>query len=266
MPQVRLERAGPQATLILDAPERGNSLDAALLTQLEEHLRALAEDDGVRVVLLRGAGARSFSTGYHVPSLLAELEAGPSVTDFAAHPLERALRALEELPVPSLAVLSGHAYGAGCELALTCDLRFAAAGVKLCMPPARLGVLYSATGMRRLLELVGPARTKELLFTAEAIDAERALQIGLVEHVVPGPELEARVARTAATIAANAPLSIRHTKTILRRFLAAPDLDEQALRLVADLRAECFASPDFAARTEALGRRSPPPESGRSLG
>lgn len=252
MAEVRLEQAGPIATLVIDAPERGNSLDAELLSQLEAHLSALGsetESSQVRVVVLRGAGPRGFSTGYHLPSLLAELEVGPSVSDFRDHPLERALRALEELPLPSVAVIQGNAYGAGCELALACDLRIASERAKLCMPPAKLGVLYSATGMRRLLELVGPAITRELLFTACVVESERASGLGLLNRVVPHDQLEAEVATVCEQIAANSALSIRHTKTILRRFLGAPELAAEDLSEIARLRQECFDSEDFAART-----------------
>lgn len=257
-PQVRLERDGPVATVTLDAPWRGNALDVTMLAALEAHLGGLAED--VRVVLLRGQGERAFSTGYHVPSLLAELDAGPSVSDFEGHPLERALRALEAVAVPTVAVLHGNAYGAGCELALACDLRLAADDARLCMPPARLGVLYSATGMRRLLELTGPAVAKELLFTGEPVDAARAVALGLVNRVAPKAELDAAARTLAATLAGNAPLSLRHTKTIFRRFLGGPPLGAEVLAEVARLRDECFRSDDFRARARALGgaRRGSP--------
>jgi enoyl-CoA hydratase/carnithine racemase len=250
MPEIRLERAGTRATLVIDAPERGNSLDAELLSQLEGHLTSLAREPGeARVVVLRGAGPRGFSTGYHLPSLLAELEVGPSVSDFRDHPLERALRALEELPLPSVAVIQGNAYGAGCELALACDLRIASERAKLCMPPAKLGVLYSATGMRRLIELVGPAITRELLFTACVVESGRALALGLLNRVVPHEQLEEEASSVCEQIATNSALSIRHTKTILRRFLATAELTPEELSVIARLRQECFDSEDFASRT-----------------
>ncbi len=258
--RVRLEHeaagdGGRVARLVLDAPHRGNSLDAAMLEQLEAALRSLEPD--VRAVALTGAGGRSFSTGYHVPSLLAELERGPSVSDFEEHPLERALRALEAVPVPTVAVVNGNAYGAGCELALTCDLRVAAAEARLCMPPAKLGVLYSATGIRRLLELVGPAVAQELLYTADVVEGPRALAVGLVNRLAPAAELEEAARRLLTTIAGNAPLSIRHTKAIVAR-LRPPELDAHTLTWVAALREECFRSPEFAARTRRQATQRPP--------
>lgn len=254
--RIRLDVVDSIATVTLDAPGRGNSLDAAMLEGLEATLVGL--DPQVRVVLLEGAGTRSFSTGYHVPSLLAELSAGQSVSDFANHPLERALRALEAVAVPTLAVVQGNAYGAGCELALACDIRLAAEEARFCMPPARLGVLYSATGIRRLLELIGPARTRELLFTAQPVAGPRALAMGLVNHLTPRAELPALARSMAATIAGNAPLSIRHTKAILSGFLSPPELSQEALAIVAQMREECFRSPDFLARTQRLAGKSDP--------
>ena len=146
--RITVSAADGGATVTLTATDRGNSLDAAMLSRRADVRTELAGDLDLRVVLLCGAGPRSFSTGYHVPSLLAELAEGQSVSDFENHPLERALRALEAVPVPTVAVVGGNAYGAGCELALTCDLRVAAEEARLCMPPAKLGVLYSATGIR----------------------------------------------------------------------------------------------------------------------
>jgi enoyl-CoA hydratase len=251
--RILVASGGGVATVTLNAPERGNSVDAQMLTRLEEVLLELSGDAGVRVLLLEGAGPRSFSTGYHLPSLVAELKDGQSVSDFEGHPLERALRALDAVPVPTVAVVGGNAYGAGFELALTCDLRIAAQEARFCMPPAKLGVLYSATGIRRLRDLIGPALCQELLYTADVISGERALAIGLVNRLLPRAELGEAAASLAATIASNAPLSIRHTKTILRKTLAAPPLTEAALTEVSALREECFRSEDFARRSSHLG-------------
>lgn len=244
--RILLAQSAGVARVTLNAPDRGNSVDADMLSRLAEVLEGLEDD--VRVVLLQGAGSRSFSTGYHIPSLVKEMEGGRSVSDFQNHPLELAMRALAAIPVPTIAVVQGNAYGAGCELALTCDLRLAAEEARFCMPPAKLGVLYSATGIRRLRELAGPAVCEEMFYTACVIHAERALAVGLANRVVPKANLEAEAANMAGIIAGNAPLSIRHTKAILRRFLAPPELDEEAMRIVVGLREECFGSEEFRQR------------------
>lgn len=238
------------ATLVLSAPGRGNSLDRPMLVRVEELCRGLPS--AARVLLVRGAGEKAFSTGYHLPTLLSELSEGESVVDFAHHPLERALRALDAVPVPTIAVVQGSAIGAGCELALTCDIRLAAEGATFAMPPARLGILYSLTGLARLQALVGPAVAQELIYAAETVDAPRALALGLVNRVVPRAALEAEAAALAGRIAGNAPLSVRHHKALFRR-LRPPDPDPAVLRQVAALRLECFRSEEFRERL-----RNPP--------
>lgn len=254
--------------LTLLAPERGNSVDRSMLGRLEESLSALTrriEERDVsapRVVLLRGAGERSFCTGYNIEELVRELADGPSVNDEASHPLEKALRALDECPVPTIALVHGNAYGAGCEIASACDLRIAADDARLCMPPAKLGVLYSASGTRRLIELVGVSATKEMFFTAEPILAPRALALGLVNRVVPKAEATAEASRVAATIAKNAPLSVRGTKTIVRR-LRPPALDAATVLEIARLREECFRSRDFSTATQAFLTKQPVDFEGR---
>ena len=257
MGTVHLEERERVAWLRLDAEARGNAVDRPLLERLEALLVAIAirvaggDPDAPRAAVLRGTGERSFCTGYNLEELVRELAAGPSVADEAQHPLERALRALDELPIPTLALVHGHAYGAGCELAVACDLRVAAEDARFCMPPARLGVLYSASGMARFLDLVGLAATRDMFFTAEPVPAPRALASGLATRVVPKAEATAEVARLAGAIAKNAPLSVRGTKTILRRLRRsplAPDLQAE----ISGLREECFRSRDFAAAAQAF--------------
>ena len=252
-PRVLSDAAEGVLTLTLSAPWRSNALDPAMLTALAEALEALPAP--TRVVVLRGEGQRSFSTGYFLPALLAELEQGPSVTDYRSHPLERALRAIEACPVPTVAVIQGHAYGAGCELALACDLRLGSETARLCLPPTRLGILYSATGLRRLLLLVGPSIAKELLYTAAVVDAERARALTLLNRVVPAEALEAATAELVGQIAANDALSIRYTKRIFEEVLSPVALSEAELDEVATWRTECFQRPELEARVRAILER-----------
>jgi enoyl-CoA hydratase/carnithine racemase len=248
--------------LTLSAPERGNAVDREMLGGLERELLDVARrvEGGdlaaPRAVLLRGQGEKSFCTGYDIAELVRELGEGPSVTDEASHPLEKALRALDECPVPTIALVHGNAYGAGCELASACDLRVAAEDARFCMPPAKLGVLYSASGLRRLAELVGVAAAKEMFFTADPVPAARALSLGLANRVVPKADATNDAQGLAAKIARNAPLSVRGTKTILRRLRPAP-LEPAVLLEIARLREECFRSRDFAAAAQAFLTKQP---------
>jgi enoyl-CoA hydratase/carnithine racemase len=158
-----------------------------------------------------------------------------------------------------VAALNGHAIGGGLELAVTCDLRVAADSARLGMPPARLGLVYSHTGLRRFLQLVGPAHTRELFFTGRTVPAERALAWGLVDDVVPAGELERFAVDYSARIAANAPLSLRGNKRVLRSLeAAAGELDPATERELVELRAACFASHDFAEGVRAFAEKRPP--------
>lgn len=254
---VHLEERARLAILTLDSPGRGNAVDRAMLAQLEGHLRAiearvLASDAAApRALILRGAGEKSFCTGYDVGELIRELAEGPSVTDEASHPLELALKALDDSPLPTIALVHGNAYGAGCELACACDLRVLSDDARLCMPPAKLGVLYSASGIQRLVDLAGLGATREMFFTAEPVPAARALVLGLANRVVPRADATAEAERLAATIAGNAPLSVRGTKVVLRRLRPQP-LEPAVRAELAGLRELCFRSRDFAAATEAF--------------
>ena len=235
------------ARLTIDSPAKRNALDHEILDALAAELPRIE----ARCLLLTAAGP-VFSAGYDIGNLR---DAGAIV----AHPFQAALEALDAFPYPIVAALNGHAIGGGLEVAVTCDLRLAAAEAKLGMPPARLGLVYSHTGLRRFLALVGPAHTRDLFFTARTITAERALGWGLVDEVVPAAELEAAAVEYAATIAANAPLSLRGNKRVLRALEAAASaLHPEVERELVALREECIASRDFAEGVRAFAEKRPP--------
>jgi enoyl-CoA hydratase/carnithine racemase len=186
-----------------------------------------------------------FSAGYDIGGLPRD-EFAHQAEALVAHPFHDAIEALEAFPFPAVAALNGHAIGGGLELALTCDLRVASGDAKLGMPPARLGLVYSHTGLRKFVDAIGVVRTRELFFTAENVDARVAERWGLVNEVVEADEVQARSVELAAGIASLAPLSQRGNKRVLRELLAAegslaPDVEQE---LVA-LREACFRSDDF---------------------
>ncbi|MBI3726413.1 enoyl-CoA hydratase/isomerase family protein [bacterium] len=268
MGAVLLEERERVSVLVLDAEAKGNAVDRALLSALEARLReiekrVLASDPAApRALILRGAGERAFSTGYDIEELVRELSSGASVVDESSHPLERALRALDECPVPTIALVLGNAFGAGCEIACACDLRVASDDARFCMPPAKLGALYSASGTRRLLELVGLAATREMFFTGEPIAASRALALGLANRVLPRTDALAEASRMAEAIAKNAPLTVRNTKAVLRRLRPGP-LDPATAAFVSQLREQCFRSRDFQEATRAFLEKRKPDFEGR---
>lgn len=238
---------GRVVRLVLDRPARGNALTPALLEALEAAFAGL-EKAGARAAVLSGAGGRAFSTGYDLAALAGEIEAvrraAPGSLLAEDHPLERAIRAIDRSPVPIVAAVAGPALGAGCELACACDLRVAGPEASFGFPPARLGIVYSHTGIARLVALVGLAAAKEMCFLGAPVGAARAGEIGLANRVVGAAEVEAEALALARAIAANAPLSVAGTKAILNRCLA-PRLGKAELAEIAAIRERAFRSRDL---------------------
>jgi enoyl-CoA hydratase/carnithine racemase len=162
-----------------------------------------------------------------------------------------------------VAAINGHCLGGGLELAITCDLRICAAGAKLGMPPAKLGLVYSHTGLRKFIDTVGLARTKELFLTGRNFEAPRAEEIGLVHEVVDDERLEDTAVELAASIAANAPLSMRGNKRAIEVLSRNPALSEEQERELIALREACFASQDLREGIDAFGEKRAPRWQGR---
>ena len=242
--KVRLDSpAEAVARIRIDNPERRNALDHEILDAIAEAMPSLDRGIETRCVLITGAPP-VFSAGYDIatiPSDTFERDAEALV----AHPFHAAMEAIAKHPWPTVAAVNGHCLGGALELAISCDLRICAAGAKLGMPPAKIGLVYGHTGLRKFLDTVGLARTKELFLTGRNLDAARAEQIGLVNEVVPDEALEDASIELAAEIAANAPLSMRGNKSAIDTLNRNPVLnDAQEAGLIA-LRESCFASDDF---------------------
>lgn len=211
MDGLRVSVGSGVATLTLDRPEVRNALTPELIAELVGAIEQVGDNAAVRAVVLRGAGG-SFCAGYDLNRLTSP---GTAEAGRERDEVERACSALGALRLPTLAAVTGIASGAGCDLALSCDVRFATEDARLAMPPARLGILYSAEGIRRLTALAGAAVAKELLFTGTPIDAERALAVGLVNRIVPAASLDHEVASFTSQVAANARLSVEASKRIV---------------------------------------------------
>jgi enoyl-CoA hydratase/carnithine racemase len=196
------------ALLTLDRPQARNALTPALIGELLDTLAAVGGDPDARALVLRGAGG-SFCAGYDLNFLTSP---GTAEAGRERDEVEQVCSALRTLRMPTIAAVAGVASGAGCDLAMSCDVRFASEDARFAMPPARLGILYSSEGVSRLTALVGPAVAKELLFTGALVDAERALAVGLVNRVVPAAALDDEVAGFAVQVTANARLSVEASK------------------------------------------------------
>ena len=244
--------------LTIANPERRGALDHEILDALADGARTL----DARCLVIAGSGPM-FSAGYDIGNLEGT-DFEQAAEQLVAHPFHAAIEALEAYEYPILTQLNGHAIGGGLELALTADIRIAARGVKLGMPPAKLGLIYSHTGLRKFLEVCGPAFTSELFFVGHNISAERAERMGLVNQVVEPDELEDRVLELAGEIAANAPLSLSGNKRIIRTLRALRgQLPEEVERELVELRESCFRTEDFREGVRAFGEKRKPVWRGR---
>jgi enoyl-CoA hydratase/carnithine racemase len=257
--KLRLDEPAPHvARLVIANEAKRNALDHEILDALAEALGTLE----ARCLIITATGT-TFSAGYDIGALSGETFARDAEA-IVAHPFAAAIEALDTHPFPVLAALNGHAIGGGLELALSCDLRICSDAARLGMPPARLGLVYSHTGLRKFLDAVGAPRTRELFFTARTISAAEARDWGLVGEVLPAGDVAARAVELAAEIAANAPLSLVGNKRVIRELLAARGALDPAVEaeLVA-LRDACFGSEDFREGVRAFAEKRAPRWQGR---
>jgi enoyl-CoA hydratase/carnithine racemase len=250
------EPAEGVARLTIANPERRGALDHEILDALAGACREL----DARCLVITGRGG-VFSAGYDIGNL-EDQSFEESAERLVAYPFHTAIEALVAYPYPVVAQLNGHAIGGGLELALSCDIRIAARGAKLSMPPAKLGLIYSHTGLAKFLDVCGPANTAELFYVGRAVDTDRAERMGLVNLVVNPGELETTTLELATEIAGNAPLSLAGNKRIIRA-LRASRLPADVERELVELRESCFRSEDFREGVRAFAEKRAPNWRGR---
>jgi enoyl-CoA hydratase/carnithine racemase len=245
--------------LTISNPAKRNALDHGILDAIAE---AINDPGDARCVILTGEHGM-FSSGYDIGDIPPDVFA-VEAEKLVAHPFTTAIDAIEACDLPVLASLTGHTIGGGLELALVCDLRVAHDGIKLGMPPAKLGLVYSHTGLRRFIDALGVPRTRELFLLGRNIDSQTALTWGLVNRVVPESQLEETTLDLAGELAGNAPLSIAGNKQVIRRLLQyGGDLPPEAEAEVLELRRACFASEDMREGVRAFAEKRRPRWRGR---
>jgi len=242
--------------LRISNPARRGALDHEILGAIASTLPRLDDGISTRCVLIAGT-APAFSAGYDIAEFTEEAFEREAEA-LVAHPFQEAMAAIVSHPWPTVAAINGLCLGGGLELAVSCDLRIAGAGARLGMPPAKLGLVYGHTGLRRFLETIGLPHTRELFFTGRNMGAERAERIGLVNELVDDGELDEAAVALAAGIAAGAPLSTRGNKRVIDVLAADPVLSPDQVEELVELRRACFGSADFREGVRAFAEKRRP--------
>lgn len=249
------EKDGAIGHLIFNNPARHNAVSLEMWEGVAQIVDDFERDDQIRVIVVSGVGGRAFVSGADI-SEFKERRASEEAAAAYSRISEGARLRLQETMKPTIAMIAGYCIGGGVGTALACDMRIAAEGSKFGVPAARLGLGYAYDGIKKLVDLVGPAHAREIFFTARQFTAEEALQMGLVNRVVPADKLESYVNDYCAMIAANAPLTVRAAKIAIREALR--DESARDLALCKRLVDECFASADYAeGRTAFMEKRKP---------
>jgi enoyl-CoA hydratase/carnithine racemase len=260
---ILIEREGFVATVVLNRPERKNSLNPEMLLLIAKHLGELSKDDEVRTVVFRGAGEGSFSSGYDISELPTGLTEEQKKELKDKSPIEIGLDAVENYKYPTVAMIDGYAFGAGCELAVTCDIRIASVGSRMGIPPSRLGLVYHPKGIQRFINVVGLANAKELFFTGRFYEVERALEMGMVSYLVKREELHAFTYGMAREIAANAPLALKGHKHIFNRLLSHQGISEEDYPEIEKMITDSLNSEDLKEGATAFFEKRPAKFKGR---
>jgi len=245
---LRMDRDGPTATVTVNRPQAANAMNSMMWRDLGALVRSLGEEPGVRVIILRGAGDRAFVAGADIKEFQEIMTSRDGARQYLTW-VEGAMSAVETVPKPVIALVHGAAMGGGCELAVACDLRYASEDARFGIPAARLGIVITPMDTQRLARLVGPALAREILMAARILDAQEALQAGLVNRVLPKGELEAYVHKLAKEMAQNAPLTVQGAK----RFSLIPQGQVDTA-----LSERAFLSQDFQEGVKAYLEKRPP--------
>lgn len=235
---ITVEKRGKVALLTINRPEKLNSLNKHVHSEGVAALEELKKDDSVRVLVITGAGEKSFIAG----SDIKEFEGQTPVTQRDVFHENSLYNSIDTFPKPVIAMVNGFCLGGGNELAMACDLRMASENAKFAQPEINLGIICGGGGTQRLTNLVGEGRSMEMVLTGDMIDAATAERIGLVNHVYPSGQLEAETMKLAEKIAEKAPIALQLSKEAVK-FASRSNLDE-GLRREVDLFAICFSTED----------------------
>ena len=248
------------ATIIFNNPERHNAVSLDMWETTARMLEGFAADDSVRVIIFTGAGGKAFVSGADISKFQSERATQEAVDRYNVA-VDRLYTGIHRFPKPTIAMIRGYCIGGGLGLAVACDIRICTENSRFALPAAKLSLGYSLNGIKRFVDAVGPAFTKEIFFTARQFSSAEAREMGLVNRVVADDELETFVMDYANTIAANAPLTVKATKYTVGQ--ALEDGKERDHAGVAQLIQDCFASTDYEEGRRAFMEKRKPVFTGR---
>jgi enoyl-CoA hydratase/carnithine racemase len=252
---VLVDRDGAIATVVFNRPRVRNAISLAMWTEIARVTDDLGKDERVRAVVYRGAGRQAFASGADISEFEAQRRDVASAQHYGAQ-TEAAYAAIRQCPKPTVAMIFGYCMGGAMGVAMACDLRFAAEGSRFGIPAARLSIVYPPSAVGQLVDLVGPAYAKDILYSARAVEDREALAMGFIQRLVPGDDLERVTYDYLRTVADNAPLSVRGSKATVDFCLEGLDGDRRAR--IRDLARQATESQDYKEGTRAfLEKRSP---------
>jgi len=246
---------------IFNNPERHNAVSLEMWDALDVILEAFEDDADIRLVVLSGAGGKAFVSGADISKFEQERGSKEATEHYNAR-VKTIYERIENFAKPTIAMINGHCIGGGLNLAVCSDLRICTTNSKFAMPAAKLALGYPYHAIRRLMAAIGPAAAKQLMFTAKSIDAETAFRLGFVQDVVPAEHIEDHVSEIAATIANNAPLTVKAMKFIGTQVME-PDPAKRDFDRCDALVAACFASEDYVEGRRAFMEKRKPDFKGR---
>jgi len=260
MTDILVRQDGPIATVVFNRPDRRNAISLTMWSEIARVSEGLGKDDAIRAIVYRGAGTVAFASGADIAEFKEHRKDTETALRYSAQTLA-AYQAIRRCPKPTVAMIYGFCMGGAMAVAMACDLRFAAEGSRFGIPAARLSIIYGADAVGQLVDLVGPAFAKDILFSARAVSDREALAIGFIQRLLPADDLEGFTYDYLRQVAENAPLSVRGAKATVESYLAG--LTEERRKRLHELALETFESEDYKEGTRAFLEKRPPRFQGR---